>query len=214
MEINQPTRDAMMNRFDTNQLAPSWRAASEILKGGPGSGAQPGHTFEGNQYGSGGGGGRPPSSGGHTFNGNDHVPSGGGNRPDITSHADAARDLAGMASRVREAEKEGAPQLKGHSDLATAHARLGNQLNSMVRTAQQDPLSQTSQIIKDSIRGAQIAANAHFAAAAAHDAIANGQRPYSFGAKEAQEAQAEALSHVAAMASNNPMGLGSQANRS
>lgn len=191
----------MMNRFDTNELAPSWRAASEILKGGPGSGAQPGHTFEGNQYGSGGGGGRPPSSG-------------GGNRPTLTSHADAARALAGMASRVREAEKEGASQLKGHSNLATSHAELGNQLNSMVRTAQQDPSSQTSQIVKDSIRGAQIAANAHFAAAAAHDAIANGQRPYSFGAKEAQEAQAEALSHVAAMASNNPMGLGGQANRS
>jgi hypothetical protein len=39
-----------MNPFSTDTLAPTWRLAGEILKGGPGSGAQPGHAFNGNQY--------------------------------------------------------------------------------------------------------------------------------------------------------------------
>jgi hypothetical protein len=38
------------NPFSTENLVPNWAQASEILKGGPGSGAQEGHPFEGNQF--------------------------------------------------------------------------------------------------------------------------------------------------------------------
>jgi hypothetical protein len=45
-----------VNPFSTDELAPSWARAVTLLKGGPGSGAQPGHGFNGNQYSGGGGG--------------------------------------------------------------------------------------------------------------------------------------------------------------
>ena len=114
---------------------------------------------------------------------------------------------AQLATRIRNS----APVQENYRQMANRHMVLGNELNEMVRQAQAGG-HQDSQMVKDGIRGAQLAAASHFAAAKAYDDIANGKVPYAAADKTAQLDQAEALSHVAAMASNNPMGLGSRAN--
>ena len=132
---------------------------------------------------------------GHEFHGNQY------------SHAERALATAQLATRIRNS----APVQDNYRQMALRHANLGNELNEMVRQAQAGG-HQDSQMVKDGIRGAQLAAASHFAAAKAYQDIADGKTPYAAADKTAQLDQAEALSHVAAMASNNPMGLGSRAN--
>ena len=145
---------------------------------------------------------------GHEFHGNQYAAGGG-------THSERALAWAKEASELRASEgRTGMTFGKNHELIGAKHMDLGNELNQMVRTAQADPSSQSSQMVKDGIRGAQLAAQAHFAAAQAHLDIANGKIPYSAAEKQAQLDQAEALSHIAAMASNNPMHLGQRANGS
>ena len=129
---------------------------------------------------------------GHEFHGNQY---------------EAGGALARRATEVR----QGPVVQANYHEMAIRHANIGNELNQIVRQAKSDP-HQDNQFIKNAIRGGQLAANAHFAAAKAYDDIANGKVPYGAGQQEAQRDQAEALSHVAAIASSNPMLLGSQAN--
>jgi len=137
---------------------------------------------------------------GHPFHGNQYEAGGG-------THWERAFALAHRATEVRQG-----PAVQGnYKEMADRHIALGNEMNEMARQAQAHP-HQDSQIVKDAIRGRQLAAQAHFAAAKAYEDIANGKVPYGAGQQEAQRDQAEALSHVAAMASNDSMGLGSRAN--
>ena len=132
---------------------------------------------------------------GHAFNGNQWT------------HAERALGVAKLATRIRNS----APVQENYRKMADRHMVLGIEMNERVRQAQAGG-HQDSQMVKDGIRGAQLAANAHFAAAKAYQDIAYGKTPYAAADKTAQLDQAEALSHVAAMASNNPMGLGERAN--
>jgi len=141
---------------------------------------------------------------GHEFHGNQYT---GGGAATGGEHWQRAKALAQRATEVR----QGPAIQANYHEMADRHMVLGNELNQMVRQAQAHP-HQDSQIVKDDIRGGQLAAQAHFAAAKAYDDIANGKVPYGAGQQEAQRDQAEALSHVAAFCSINPMGLGSGAN--
>jgi hypothetical protein len=143
---------------------------------------------------------------GHEFHGNQY--SGGGG-----AHWEKAAGVAQLATRVRDLERAAGDQssARDHGALADRHAELGNEMNSMARQAEANGHTD-SQIVKDSIRGARLAADTHFAAAAAHNDISTHRDPYSAGDRAAKLNQAEALSHVAAMASNRAMELGQWAN--
>jgi len=173
-----------LNPFHPDALDPIGKAVGEIKKGD-----LPGHVFHGNQYGEGSGG-------------------GGGDRP---LH-EQARSLANTVSYVRQHERENGTLPQSHEGAAQVHTEIGNRLMQAVRDAKADPQAETSQMVKDGIRGAELAANAHFAAAQAHMDIANGRVPYAAGDKQAQLDQAEALSHAAAALTDNPMQAGTRAN--
>jgi hypothetical protein len=144
---------------------------------------------------------------GHPFHGNQYS----------ESHAGRAMALAHDATEVRNREKENGVTSRAHLALAVRHIDLGNELNEAVRQGKEEAMNNgttDNPIVRSALRGAELAAQAHFAAAKAHDGIANGKIPYSYGAKVAQLNEAEALSHVAAMASNNTMQLGERATSS
>lgn len=143
---------------------------------------------------------------GHEFHGNQYATVAG---VGALTHSQRAKALAQRATEVRQG-----PAIQGnYREMATRHADLGNELNEVVRQAQANG-DQDHAMLRDVIRGAQLAANAHFAAARAYDDIADGKTPYSAGDQQAQRDQAEALSHVAAMGSNDLQSLGRRANGS
>jgi len=146
---------------------------------------------------------------GHPFHGNQYS----------ESHAGRAMALAHDATEVHNREKRNGitSEQKAHDALALRHLTLGNELNEAVRHQRQAANlagNGNNPIVRSALRGAELAAQAHFAAAKAHNDIANGKFSYAYGEKVAQLDQAEALSHVAAMASNNTMQLGERATSS
>jgi hypothetical protein len=101
------------NPFDIQSLAPTWATAdlakSAVLKGGPGSGAQAGHTFEGNQY---------VSAGNQLLEANklnDHVQAGG----NIDHFA-----VASQHQRIARALEETAKSLEGEKGVKRLHDAL------------------------------------------------------------------------------------------
>ena len=146
---------------------------------------------------------------GHEFHGNQWSTGAGGR---VNAHADK---IASYSSRVRQAERDGETRNFGkeHNIIANQHIDTGNRLNEMVRQGKADPATMHDNV-KDMLRGAELAANAHFAAARAHDAIAfDKQVPYAQGDAAAQLDEAEALSHAAASMTDNWQRAGRLANQ-
>ena len=163
-----------------------------LTKGGPGSGAQAGHPFEGNQYATGGGRGDGP---------NDLAP------------WQNARNVATAASDIRANERAGVPQTSIHQSILDRHIAIGKELLKAAEDAKADPASATSQMVKDGIRGAELAAQAHFAAAQAHIDAAPFSNTVHPGAWEKSRLDhAEAASHAAAALTEDTMKAGQRAN--
>lgn len=178
------------NPFHPDALDPIGKSLTEIIKGGPGSGAQAGHPFEGNQYASGSGGGRN----------------------DLT-HWQKARNTATEASDVRANERAGVPQTSMHQNLAEGHTAIGKELMKAAEDAKADPASATSKMVKDSIRGAELAAQAHFVAAKAHmDAMPFSGTVHPGDWEKSRLDHAEAASHAAAALTDDTMTAGQRAN--
>jgi hypothetical protein len=178
------------NPFHPDALDPIGKPLTEIIKGGPGSGAQPGHPFEGNQY---------------------NTAVGGGTH---LAPWQKARNAATTASEIRERERMGGgSRAYAHDVIANTHTAIGKELLKAAEDAKADPASATSKMVKDSIRGAELAAQAHFAAATAHSQAA-GHSGYerSDGWEKAKLDQAEAASHAAAALTDDVITTGERAN--
>jgi hypothetical protein len=175
-----------LNPFHPDALDPFGKAVTAIKKGDV-----PGHVFHGNQYESGSGDGRENL---HPWN--------------------RARNVATEASAVRANEREGTPSADAHLGMAQEHIAIGNNLLKNVEGAKADPeYPKMHQLVKDKFRGLELAAQAHFAAAKAHtDAMPFSGHEAGGDWEKSSLDHAEALSHAAAVMTEEAATVGQRAN--